>query len=170
MNYTIEKNHLSERIALLDSQGLPYHLEITHTFNDDGTLFSTIINLIRDKRNTRVGNANLLFYPPDEMMIADLIVYDEVPCWCLNDRIYKFFNWFEPTNYQRRGLGTSLLNYLIALAKSKGVRKLYGSLTKNDIGNNPNLRNWYKKHGFKIEPPSSNERGIAVHSACLYFD
>jgi hypothetical protein len=169
MNYAVEKNHISEDIEVWDEQGLQYHLEVTHTFNKNQTIFSAIINLVRNKRNTTVGNANLVFNSLSEAMIGDLIIYQEVPFSTLNDKFYRLLNWTEPTNYQKRGLGTILLKYIIDLAFLKGVETLSGSLTKDDIKSNPNLVNWYKKHGFAIESPTKDEVSSAVHRACLYF-
>ena len=147
---TIEENHISETIKIQDNYGLDYSLEVLHTYNDDQTLFSVIINLVRDKLNKNVGQANLLFHSSDDALIGDLIISDGVSVQSLNDKFYRLFNWNEPNNYQRRGLGTKLLKYLIETAKLKGVKTLHTSLTEQDISNNTNLIDWHKNHGFKI--------------------
>lgn len=46
---------------MIDRTAIDYSLEVLHTYNDDQTLFSIIINLVRDKCNKNVGQANLLF-------------------------------------------------------------------------------------------------------------
>jgi hypothetical protein len=167
---TIEENHISETIKIQDNYGLDYSLEVLHTYNDDQTLSSIIINLVRDKRNKNVGQANLFFKTNDDALIGDLIIYDLSEYLTINDKIYKLFNWNEPNNYQHRGLGTEVLKYLTETAKLKGVKTLHTSLTEKDISNNTNLIDWHKKHGFKIETPTTDEVDSAVYRACLYLD
>jgi hypothetical protein len=167
---TIEGNHISETIKIQDNYGLDYSLEVLHTYNDDQTLFSIIINLVRHKRNKNVGQANLLFESNNDALIGDLIIYDYSSYLSINDKLYSLFNWNEPNNYQRRGLGTKILKYLIETAKLKGVKTLHTSLTEKDIRNNTNLIDWHKKHDFKIEPPTTDEVDSAVYRACLYLD
>ena len=167
---TIEENHISETIKIQDNYGLDYSLKVLHTYNDDQTLFSIIINLVRDKRNKNVGQANLLFESNNDTLIGDLIIYDYSSYLSINDKLYSLFNWNEPNNYQCRGLGTKILKYLIETAKLKGVKTLHTSLTEQDISNNANLIDWHKKHGFKIEPPTTDEVDSAVYRACLYLD
>jgi hypothetical protein len=136
---TIEENHISETIKIQDNYGLDYSLKVLHTYNDDQTLFSIIINLVRNKRNKNVGQANLLFESNNDALIGDLIIYDYSSYLSINDKFYSLFNWNEPNNYQRRGLGTKILKYLIETAKLKGVKTLHTSLTEQDISNNTNL-------------------------------
>ena len=171
---TIEENHISETIKIQDNYGLDYSLKVLHTYNDDQTLFSIIINLVRDKRNTNVGQANLLFKANNDGLIGDLIIYDLSEyfseCSTINDKFYRLFNWNEPNNYQHRGLGTKVLKYLIEIAKLKGIKTLHTSLTEQDINNNINIIDWHIKHGFKIESPAKDEVNSAVYRACLYFD
>jgi hypothetical protein len=167
---TIEENHISETIKIQDNYGLDYSLKVLHTYNDDQTLFSIIINLVRHKRNKNVGQANLLFESNNDALIGELFIYDYSYYLSINDKIYSLFNWNEPNNYQRRGLGTKILKYLIETAKLKGVKTLHTSLTEQDISNNTNLIDWHKKHGFKIEPPTTDEVDSAVYRACLYLD
>ena len=45
----------------------------------------------------------------------------------------------KPMNYRRRGLGTHLLQFAIEKARQRGIKRICGSLTQNDINNNPNL-------------------------------
>jgi hypothetical protein len=130
---TIEENHISETIKIQDNYGLDYSLKVLHTYNDDQTLFSIIINLVRHKRNKNVGQANLLFESNNDALIGDLIIYDYSSYLSINDKLYSLFNWNEPNNYQRRGLGTKILKYLIETAKLKGVKTLHTSLTEQDI-------------------------------------
>jgi N-acetylglutamate synthase-like GNAT family acetyltransferase len=97
----------------------------------------------------------------------------------MDDRIWKF--WAveislrvlrllvkqKPMDYRRRGLGTHLLKFAIKKARQRGIKRIYGSLTQEDINNNPNLIKWYKKHGFEILPPSQENLENAVFGICL---
>ncbi|GAX38688.1 GNAT family N-acetyltransferase [Nodularia sp. NIES-3585] len=76
----------------------------------------------------------------------------------------------DPTNYQKKELGSYVLSYIIDLAKTKGIKKIYGALTHQDIKSNPNLINWYQKYGFKIEAPTYEEVSTAKYRICLYLD
>ncbi len=93
---TIEGNHISETIKIQDNYGLDYSLEVLHTYNDDQTLFSIIINLVRHKRNKNVGQANLLFESNNDALIGDLIIYDYSSYLSINDKLYSLFNWVLP--------------------------------------------------------------------------
>jgi hypothetical protein len=170
MNYTIEENNLTENVRIEDNKGLRYHLRINHGFNRDGSPFSTIINVYRDGREAHAGHANVLFRSSSDALLGDLIIHDEVPALNIIDRFYLLSHPFEPIRYRRRGLGTVLLKYIIDLARAKGVRTLHGSLTDQDLDSNPNLLNWYRKHGFAIEPPTRDEVDSAMYRACLYLD
>ena len=78
-------------------------------------------------------------------------------------------HWNEPTNYQKRGLGTILLQEIIQFAKFRQVKKLQGSLTQQDVSKNPRLIKWYRKHGFQIEKLTSIQYNNALYRICLYL-
>lgn len=171
MSNTSEEKYLTENIKIIDNKGLEYSLNATHYFDDDGQSLSSVnIHLIREKRNNRVGEAYLTFNSSTDVLIGDLHIFNELPALSLSDKIYMFSHWREPTNYQHRNLGTKILKYIIKLAKSKNVKILHGSLVKKDILDNPNLVNWYKKHGFQIEPPLIEKSSDVVHRICLYLN
>ncbi len=171
MSNTTEEKYIKEKIKIVDNKGLEYSLNATHYFDNDGQSLSSVnIYLVREKRNVRVGEAYLTFLSPTDVVIGDLHISNEVPASNLNDKIHMFSHWGEPTNYQRRNLGTKILKYIIKLAKSKNVKMLHGSLVKKDIRNNPSLVNWYKKHGFEIEPPPIEKSSDVVHRICLYLN
>jgi GNAT superfamily N-acetyltransferase len=68
----------------------------------------------------------------------------------------------KPIDYRRIGLGTHLLQFAVKKARQRGIKRICGSLTQEDINNNPNLVKWYSKHGFKILPPSAENIENAV--------
>lgn len=88
-----------------------------------------------------------------EMVLEDIIIYDEVvrtPQNFLDIFLKVAFNRNKPTNYRQRGLGTSLLKFVINHACYKGIKRISGRLVERDLASNPNLFKWYQKHGFQV--------------------
>lgn len=170
MAYTIEDNHVSETKRILDHQGLSYTLKILNSYDQEYNQYSVMMNLRRDKRNCQVGQTNCIINLSGDALLGDIQIFDDVPFLSLQDKIYRLFHGNEPTNYQKRGLGTILLKEIINFAKSRKTKKLHGSLTEKDLSKNPNLIEWFKQHGFKIEPPTSEEVPSAQYRACLYLE
>ncbi len=124
----------------------------------------------RHYRNCRVGHANCIIKLSEDALLGDIWILDNIPFDSINDKLYRLVNWHEPSNYQKRGLGTMLLQEIINFAKSSQVKKLHGSLTQEDLSKNPNLIKCYQKHGFRIEKPTLDEVDLAGYRVCLYFD
>jgi hypothetical protein len=170
MSYTIEDNHLTEEKQIFDNQGLSYTLDILNTYDQEYSPYSLIIHLIRDNRDCRVGRANCIINSPEDALLGDIQIFDEVPFLSPQDKLYHLSHWNEPTNYQQRGLGTILLKEIINFVKLRQIKKLHGSLTQQDLSKNPKLIQWYQKHGFQIEKPTSDEATTAIHRVCLYLE
>jgi len=74
-------------------------------------------------------------------MIGDIIIHSDVihaPPH-LEAVLLRLLVKPKPMNYRRRGLGTYLLQFAIKKARQRGIKRICGSLTQNDINNNPNL-------------------------------
>jgi GNAT superfamily N-acetyltransferase len=56
-------------------------------------------------------------------------------------------------NYRHQGLGTKLLQLLIEHAKERKVKRLYGSVMKDDIAKILGLVGWYEWLGFQKRGP-----------------
>ena len=97
-------------------------------------------------------------------MIGDIIIHSDVihAPEHLEAVLLRLLVKPKPMNYRPRGLGTYLLQFAIKKARQRGIKRIYGSLTPEDINNNPNLVKWYKKHGFEILPPSQENIENAV--------
>jgi ribosomal protein S18 acetylase RimI-like enzyme len=76
----------------------------------------------------------------------------------------------KQVDYRRMGLGTHLLQFAIKKIRQRGIKRICGSLTQEDINNNPNLVKWYKKHGFEILSPSPENIENAVCGISMYLD
>ena len=97
-------------------------------------------------------------------MIGDILIRDDVihAPEHLGAALLRWLVEPKPIDYRRQGLGTHLLQFAIKKARQRGIKRIYGSLTKEDINNNPNLVKWYKTHGFEILPPSQENIESAV--------
>ena len=147
----------SDRIIVRDRQRREYRLQV----NGDGNSYFLAKLLYR---NSEVGRLEGVLYPPDKLMIGDILIRDDVihtPPH-LGAVLLRQLVEPKPIDYRRRGLGTHLLQFAIARARQRGVRRICGSLTQEDINNNPNLVKWYEKHGFEILPPSQENIENAV--------
>ena len=140
----------SDRMIVRDRQGREYRLQV----NGDGESH-LIAKLLY--RNSEVGMLQCVLYPPDKLMIGDIIIHGDVihtPSH-LGAALLRLLVKPKPIDYRRMGLGTHLLQFAIKKARQWGIKQIYGSLTQEDINNNPNLVKWYEKHGFAILPPSA---------------
>jgi len=68
----------------------------------------------------------------------------------------------EPQSYRGLGLGSALLDSVIASARESGVRHIRSSIAPDDIQTTPYLLEWYQKHGFQQVAPQSGHSGGAV--------
>lgn len=53
---------------------------------------------------------------------------------------------------RRRGLGTALLQFIVAWAGRQGFTEIRGSLSPRDLREFSNLKGWYRNNGFSILP------------------
>jgi len=147
----------NEQMIIHDSQRREYRLQVN---GDEDSYF--IAKLLY--RNSEVGRLEGVLYPPDKLVIGDILIRDDVihAPEHLGAALLRLLVEPKPIDYRRRGLGTHLLQFAIKKARQRGIKRIYGSLTQEDINNNPNLVKWYKKHGFEILPPSQENIKEAV--------
>ncbi|MEG3973514.1 GNAT family N-acetyltransferase [Microcoleus sp. herbarium8] len=145
-----------------DSQGREYRLQVNE---DEDSYF--IAKLLY--RNSEVGRLHCVLSPPDKLMIGDIIIHSDVihAPEHLGATLLRLVVEPKPIDYRRRGLGTHLLKFAIKKARQRGIKRIYGSLTQEDINNNPSLVKWYKKYGFEILPPSQENIENAVFGISL---
>ena len=55
-------------------------------------------------------------------------------------------------NFQRRGVGTAVIQFLAEFARSEAAKRIEGKVKPHDFDENPDLLNWYKRKGFNIAP------------------
>jgi len=63
----------------------------------------------------------------------------------------EFFGWQELTKYQRKGIGTRLLKYLVGLAQ-------YSQILVGTWKDATWAIRFYEKHGFKLTSPKEKDR------------
>ena len=124
----------NDRMIICDRQGREYRLQV----NEDKDSYF-IAKLLY--RNSEVGKIQCVLYPRDKLVIGDIIINSDVihaPPH-LGAALLRLLVKPKPMNYRRRGLGTHLLQFAIEKARQRGIKRICGSLTQNDIDNNPNL-------------------------------
>jgi ribosomal protein S18 acetylase RimI-like enzyme len=89
-------------------------------------------------------------------VIGDIIIHNDVihTPEHLGAVLWEYVVKPKPIDYRRMGLGTNLLQFAIKKARQRGIKRICGSLTQEDINNNPNQIKGCKKYGFEILPPS----------------
>ena len=64
----------------------------------------------------------------------------------------RFFTGCQrnPVSYSGRGLGGSLLKFIVGRAAERGLRQITESLFPRDLIENPKLPDWYRRFGFEV--------------------
>lgn len=110
-----------------------------------------------------VGWTNYRIEPPLTMKLDNIelleapIVFRRGVCKCLRLPQWLWGKW-QRESYERRGLGSALLEAVIELARSKGLQKIKGFIVAGDYWKNPNLPSWYESYGFTVEPTPPDVR------------
>jgi hypothetical protein len=149
-------------VTIYDKQGRNYQIEVNE--NESLLLLEVYCSLhgLRDM----VGHIKCVFDSPNEMILGDIHFKDKIDRNRLK-RIYAFFHQ-EPKSYRKLGLGTTTLKFLIKYVKEKGIKKIHGSITQDDLDANPNLIKWYRDNGFTVEDLTAQKIQNRVASICLY--
>ncbi len=149
-------------VTIYDKQGRDYQIEVNE---HESILLLSVYRSLHGLRNM-VGHTDCIFESDNEMLLADIHFEDNIARPPLG-HIYAFFHQ-EPKSYRKLGLGTATLEFLIKYIKEKGIRKLHGSITQNDINANPKLIKWYQNNDFTVETPTAQEIENSVARICLY--
>jgi hypothetical protein len=82
--------------------------------------------------------------------LADLVIFEQAIVFRRGCLRYIPFLRQPQQNFRQLGLGTAMLEYVIAQAKDLGMKGIYGEVTHDDATNIPYLIEWYQRHGFII--------------------
>jgi len=152
-------------VTIYDKQGRDYQIEVNEY--ESILLLKVYRSLDCVGLRNMVGYINCNFESLNEMLLADIHFEDKINRKLLG-RIYAFFHQ-ELKCYQGLGLGTATLEFLIKYVKEKGIKKLHGLITQDDLKSNPNLIKWYQYQGFTLEPLTAEEIENSVAKICLYL-
>jgi hypothetical protein len=122
------------RMIVRDRQGREYRLQVDP---DEDQYFTAKLLY----RNSAIGMLQYVLYPPDKLVIGDILIRDDVihTPEHLGVALLRLLVKPKPINYRRRALGTHLLQFAIKKARQRVIKRISGSLTPKDINNNPNL-------------------------------
>ena len=148
-------------VTIYDKHGRDYQIEV----NEHESILSLKVYRSLHGLRDMVGHIKCIFDSPDEMVLGDIHFEDTIARNRLK-RIYAFFRK-EPKCYQRLELGTTTLKFLIKYIKEKGIKKLHGSITQDDLKSKPNLIKWYQSNGFTVETLTAEEIENSVARICL---
>jgi hypothetical protein len=101
-------------------------------------------------KHSLVGQIKWFIDESNVLELADLVIFDDpinLRRGCLS-----FIPIFQQPQkkFRQLGLGTAMLEYVIAQAQELGVRGIYGEVTQDDASRTPYLIDWYQRNGFII--------------------
>ncbi len=149
-------------VTIYDKERRDYQIEVNEY---ESLLLLEVYRSLHGLRDM-VGHIKCNFESPNEILLADIHFEDNIARPPLG-HIYAFFHQ-KPKSYRKLGLGNATLKFLIKYIKEKGIKKLHGSITQDDLNANPNLIKWYQDNGFIVEPLTAQEIENSVASICLY--
>ena len=121
-------------------------LELTEHRHDDVYLVHLTYN------GWKVGDANCVIYQ-NVMTLGDIHIRDDFvpPAGSVVEVLRRLVAKPKALQLRKQGLGTRMLQMVIAEAKRRGLHEITGSVTLEDRESNPKLLDWYCKHGFQVE-------------------
>ncbi len=107
--------------------------------------------------HAQIGYVNYYFASSEVLLIDDLhIRHDAIlfPLLWWDLIVVKIYlpsvKW-KTHNFQGRGIGTAMLEFMAGYARSRSAKRIEGHLSPHDLRNNPDLANWYRSRGFTVE-------------------
>lgn len=114
--------------------------------------------ILLSKEGWRIGHAYTVFEGP-RLRLGDITVADAFirpRPWILASLGFRP----KPVSYRGSGLGSALLQEVIAWAAARGFREMTGDIYPKDHGTNPRLPRWYARHGFTFTPASGEGKVV----------
>lgn len=146
--------------AVTDKQGHQYHLSSTR--------ISRGVSFTLTGDNGRIGYANILVEGQSRWQLKEIQIFHDVPIR-QHPLIQKIHTWLrrkpKTQNYRSRGLGTILLQSIIAEARKHHIRQIRGSTTADDRRQTPYLMAWYAKNGLReirSKPGAASDSRVEV--------
>jgi hypothetical protein len=104
----------------------------------------------------RIGYANVHFAGPEILHFDDLRIDDKAVLrpWFSWDLFFLFVSFpplrWRTENFQEREIGTEMIEFLTDYARSNSAQRIEGEVRYDDLKNNPDLENWYRRRGFIV--------------------
>ncbi len=149
----------------MENKELADFTEEQHTIQDNaGEIYSVRflrsedlwdIKLLHDGR--LIGEANCPRHSVESLFLGNIEIFSTAapPAVMAGDTAP------QPTapNYRRRGLGTSLLNFIIAQARLSGFQQIRGHLLPQNLQDKPDLPDWYRRRKFNVRMNADGRGG-----------
>jgi hypothetical protein len=143
---------------IYDRHGLPYRL----VFEDRGVSWSITLT----HRGNKAGYVACLI-EGNLLRISGLVIYSSNPLpESAVDRFVRLLTRrpLPPTEFQGRGLGTLMVEFIVKKARAARLKEIFGVVTHLDFGRNPDLLQWYTRRGFCVSPVADSDRWVATIS------
>lgn len=131
---------------------------ITYSYLRDKKNNKYTVSLLRDGdgfdahiswKNNSVGLIRWYIDDANQLVLGDIIIFD--PPLISYKRILCFIPvWYRRKSFRGLGLGSAMLEFVIAQAKNLEVDGIWGIIVPDDP-KTPNLAIWYQRHGFEVD-------------------
>ncbi len=128
---------------LVDKVGRTFDLEVVSEFEN-------FVHIWVIWNNIHIGEIKYLLHDNNQLELADIVIFD--PVITRTSLWEKLLPWLSrtPKSFRGAGLGSAMLEFIIAHAKELKIADIHGDVTAQDVSNNPHLLDWYQRYGFTI--------------------
>ncbi len=135
---------------LWDKQNNQYIVDLR---DSDGYIEALVI-----WKRTIVGRIQCIVEPSKTLFIGNIEIFEN-PILPRNG-LFSLRPFQRPKrNFRQLGLGSAMLEYIIALATRQGMVGIRGEVTTDDALKTPYLIEWYRQHGFSIDESDKTAQG-----------
>ena len=115
-------------------------------------------------KRTTVGQILCALKSPSTLIIGNIEIFEH-PLLPRNRLFPRRPLQRSHINFRQRGLGSAMLEYLIAQAERLGIVAIHGEIIPIDLLNTPYLRDFYRKHGFIVQdtPEQLPQRAAIIY-------
>lgn len=145
---------------IFDNRGRKYKV-VCHEYSDGGFCLEVRY------RSQFVGVATASTRENGSIVLEDIYIRDDNAPRDSSVILNLMAPSSELLNFRGRGLGTALLQRFIDCVRSKGLTRVYASITQEDLSRRPYLPDWYKKYGFRMCAPYQYHVPSAKIFLCL---
>ena len=125
------------------------------------------------RRGVPIGYANFHFEGADVLHLDDLHIEDDAifPPWFSCPLPFVILSFpplrWRTENFQGRGIGTAMIQFLVDYARSKFAKRIEGEVKPHDFKDNPDLPDWYRRRGFTVTAGDEKTAWIAKISRAV---